>query len=206
MITATKGFYALLTNRQGTLATLAKNSPPGIPHKTTWIRETCRIHVIVFDIYRATADRPDSSRNIRIPSKRSTNGLQWARYKCPQDIHTLCTVLPGNSQGLPSILVVRRAYRDTHQDLRVRRDQLLKAFCWLRDHNRFFTNVQIDRAMLATLTEDGNLDKVQVVMAAVRLDEKALQLMSQGLSPDKIFTTSGVPLWFQQDNRIRFCR
>ena len=75
----------------------------------------------------------------------------------PQDLTTFATSLPRLPKEL-DILIVRKEGSDcTHRDFRVRKSVVLGALLWLKHHNKYYRNVNIDYDSLKELPEDGNL-------------------------------------------------
>ena len=75
----------------------------------------------------------------------------------PQDLTTFATSLPRLPKEL-DILIVRKEGSDcTHRDFRVRKSVVLGALLWLKHHNKYYRNVNIDYDSLNELPEDGNL-------------------------------------------------
>ena len=55
----------------------------------------------------------------------------------PQDIQSLATELPRAGKSVGVIVVRRRIGKSgAHKDFRVRRDRVLHALLWLKEHNR----------------------------------------------------------------------
>ena len=79
----------------------------------------------------------------------------------PQDITTFVSRLPRLPSDL-NILQVRKEGSDNiYCDFRVRKLVALRALQWLKQHNKFFQNIEISQAALDQLPEDGSLSSVE---------------------------------------------
>lgn len=68
-----------------------------------------------------------------------------------QDLQHFLTSLPSNVKDLPILVLRRKGADNTHKDFVVRRDRVLEALLWLKEHNRFYTDIQIDYDVLQQL-------------------------------------------------------
>ncbi len=89
----------------------------------------------------------------------------------PQDIGEFVSRLPRHPSTLDTLVVRRHsAERSTSfRDFTVRCDKVRKAFCWLKENNRYYTDIIIDDNVLCTLPDDGSIDDLlpQFVMLIV---------------------------------------
>ena len=92
----------------------------------------------------------------------------------PQDITTFVSRLPRLPSELDILLVRKEGSDNTHCDFRVRKLVVLRAIQWLKQHNKFYRNVEISQDALDQLPDYGSLSSVrEVVMDAE--DELELQ-------------------------------
>ena len=89
----------------------------------------------------------------------------------PQDFTTFATSLPRLPKEL-DILIVRKEGSDcTHRDFRVRKSVVLGALLWLKHHNKYYRNVNIDYDSLNELPEDGNLSGLTGIKTSRNVEE-----------------------------------
>ena len=89
----------------------------------------------------------------------------------PQDLTTFATSLPRLPKEL-DILIVRKEGSDcTHRDFRVRKSVVLGALLWLKHHNKYYQNVNIDYDSLNELPEDGNLSGLTGIKISRNVEE-----------------------------------
>ena len=89
----------------------------------------------------------------------------------PQDLTTFATSLPRLPKEL-DILIVRKEGPDcTHRDFRVRKSVVLGALLWLKHHNKYYRNVNIDYDSLSELPEDGNLSGLTGIKTSRNVEE-----------------------------------
>ena len=89
----------------------------------------------------------------------------------PQDLITFATSLPRLPKEL-DILIVRKEGSDcTHRDFRVRKSVVLGALLWLKHHNKYYRNVNIDYDSLNELPEDGNLSGLTGIKTSRNVEE-----------------------------------
>ena len=89
----------------------------------------------------------------------------------PQDLTTFATSLPRLPKEL-DILIVRKEGSDcTHRDFRVRKSVVLGALLWLKHHNKYYRNVNIDYDSLNELPEDGNLSGLTGIKTSRNVEE-----------------------------------
>jgi len=97
----------------------------------------------------------------------------------PQDVNSLCTILPHLPKDL-DILIVRKEGGDhAHKDFRVRRAVVRSALQWLKRHNRYYRDIGIDYECLSQLPEDGNLSGLS------QIEEKSASLDRKNLTEDQ---------------------
>ncbi len=75
----------------------------------------------------------------------------------PQDITAFATSLPRIPKELDVLIVREKGTDNTHQDFKVRREVVLKALLWLKQHNKYYRKAHIDYVALNELPEDGHL-------------------------------------------------
>ena len=73
----------------------------------------------------------------------------------PQDLQGFLDKLPCPVSDIPVIMIRRHGSDNTHKDCRVRRDRVLAALLWLKEHNPFYSNIEIDMPVLNTLPLNG---------------------------------------------------
>ena len=94
----------------------------------------------------------------------------------PQDLTTFATSL---------ILIVRKEGSDcTHRDFRVRKSVVLGALLWLKHHNKYYRNVNIDYDSLNELPEDGNLSGLTRIKTSRNVEEDRPLLVNDENSHD----------------------
>ena len=80
-----------------------------------------------------------------------------------QDITTFVSRIPRLPLELDILLVRKEGSDNTHCDFRVRKLVVLRALRWLKQHNKFYRNIQISQAALDQLPEDGSLSSLREV-------------------------------------------
>ena len=75
----------------------------------------------------------------------------------PQDLTTFATSLPRLPSELDVPLVRKEGVGNSHRDFRVRRSVVLRALQWLKQHNKYYHNIEISQAALSQLPTDGEL-------------------------------------------------
>ena len=75
----------------------------------------------------------------------------------PQDISAFAKSLPRLPKELDVIIVRKEGSQNSHKDFRVRRSVVENALRWLKDHNKYYRNIDIDLAALSQLPDDGAL-------------------------------------------------
>ena len=89
----------------------------------------------------------------------------------PQDLTTFATSLPRLPKEL-DILILRKEGSDcTHRVFRVRNSVVLGALLWLKHHNKYYRNVNIDYNSLNELPEDGNLSGLTGIKTSRNVEE-----------------------------------
>jgi hypothetical protein len=73
----------------------------------------------------------------------------------PQNIQHFIDKLPVNVCDLPVLTVTRQGAQNTHHSFRVRRDKVLNALQWLKQNNKFYTDIEIDLGSIQNLPVDG---------------------------------------------------
>ena len=102
----------------------------------------------------------------------------------PQDLTTFATSLPRLPKEL-DILIVRKEGSDcTHRDFRVRKSVVLGALLWLKHHNKYYRNVNIDYDSLNELPEDGNLSGLTGIKTSRNVEEDRPLLENEENSHD----------------------
>ena len=81
----------------------------------------------------------------------------------PQDITTFVSRLPRLPSQLDILLVRKEGSDNTHCDFRVRKLVVLRALKWLKQHNKFYRNIEINQDALDQLPEDGSLSSLREV-------------------------------------------
>ena len=81
----------------------------------------------------------------------------------PQDITTFVSRLPRLPSQLDILLVRKEGSDNTHCDFRVRKLVVLRALKWLKQHNKFYRNIEINQDALDQLSEDGSLSSLREV-------------------------------------------
>ena len=75
-----------------------------------------------------------------------------------QNIKDFARRLPHDVQDLAVLVVRRPTTNNQFVDLKVRRQRVLDALLWLRNHNPLYSDIQIDQARVASLPLDGQVD------------------------------------------------
>ena len=73
----------------------------------------------------------------------------------PQDITTFVSRLPRLPSQLDILLVRKEGSDSTHCDFRVRKLVILRALKWLKQHNKFYRNIEINQDALDQLPDRG---------------------------------------------------
>ena len=81
----------------------------------------------------------------------------------PQGITTFVSRLPRLPSQLDILLVRKEGSDNTHCDFRVRKLVVLRALKWLKQHNKFYRNIEINQDALDQLPEDGSLSSLREV-------------------------------------------
>ena len=79
----------------------------------------------------------------------------------PQDVSEFVTRLPRIPSSL-DVLIVRRnsANGVAFRDFTVRRNKVIRALYWLKENNRYYTDIVIDKEVLHSLPENGAIDDI----------------------------------------------
>ena len=75
----------------------------------------------------------------------------------PQQVSDIAQKLPRPISELSSVLIVRRQNATGYVDFRVRRDKVKLALQYLKLHNRYYSDIQIDDVVLNDLPLDGSI-------------------------------------------------
>ncbi|CAG8483324.1 16666_t:CDS:2 [Rhizophagus irregularis] len=77
----------------------------------------------------------------------------------PQNVEEFATQLPRNPSSL-DVLIVRRKSANSliYKNFTVHRTKVTRALCWLKQNNRYYTDIVIDEEVLQSLPEDGPID------------------------------------------------
>ncbi|CAG8767463.1 1014_t:CDS:1, partial [Gigaspora rosea] len=75
----------------------------------------------------------------------------------PQDIKEFVTRLPRHPSSLDILIVCRQSAQGSlsFRNFNVRRANVERALRWLKENNRYYTNINIDYEVLQSLPEDG---------------------------------------------------
>ncbi len=73
----------------------------------------------------------------------------------PQDLQGFLDKLPSDPADLPVLVVRRHGIDNTYTDCTVRREKVLHALVWLKNHNPFYSKIIIDHTVLQRLPENG---------------------------------------------------
>ena len=82
----------------------------------------------------------------------------------PQDVQSFLNRLPSQVADLPVLVVRRHGADETHRDFTVRRHRVLDAILWLKTNNPFFKDIEIDRAVINSLPENGIPEELRYVI------------------------------------------
>lgn len=77
----------------------------------------------------------------------------------PQDVQEFTTHLPRHPSTLNVLIVRRQSVNDpmAFRDFRVRRDKVARALLWLKEHNYYYKDINIDNETLDSLPEDDSI-------------------------------------------------
>ena len=89
----------------------------------------------------------------------------------PRDITAFATSLPRLPKDLDILIVRKNGSDNTHRDFRVRRSVVLQALQWLKHHNKYYRDININFDHLNQLPVDGNLSGLTTVADPTTLDE-----------------------------------
>ena len=90
----------------------------------------------------------------------------------PQDINAFAKRLPRRPRELDILIVRKEGSDDSHRDFKVRRSVVLNALQWLKQHNKYYRDIDIDYAALNQLPIDRNLDGLATVEDTLPDDEE----------------------------------
>ena len=82
----------------------------------------------------------------------------------PQDVLSFLNRLPSQVADLPVLVVRRHGADETHRDFTVRRHRVPDAILWLKTNNPFFKDIEIDRAVINSLPENGIPEELRYVI------------------------------------------
>ena len=120
---------------------------------------------------RRNADISGDTNNDNLPAPSWSVCYRGHVINLPQDLTTFATSLPRLPKEL-DILIVRKEGSDcTHRDFRVRKSVVLGALLWLKHHNKYYRNVNIDYDSLNELPEDGNLSGLTGIKTSRNVEE-----------------------------------
>jgi hypothetical protein len=96
---------------------------------------------------------------VRIYRKRdNTRAISGHVITVPQDVATFTNRLPRAASNAGMVLIRSKNNPGEFRQLKVRRASVLRALQWLIANNDLYRHVQIDRAALDALPEEGQLD------------------------------------------------
>ena len=99
----------------------------------------------------------------------------------PQDVSAFATSLPRLPSELDIVLVRKEG---THHDFRVRKLVVLRALKWLKQHNKYYRNIEINLDALNLLPDDGELPgKYGLTVSHDKVEEEEEE--EEELSDDK---------------------
>ena len=105
----------------------------------------------------------------------------------PQDLTTFATSLPRLPSELDVLLVRKEGVGNSHRDFRVRRSVVLRALQWLKQHNKYYHNIEISQAALSQLPTDGELTGLCTVNDTT-VDEEEEQQRTDDQIPHDVTT------------------
>ena len=132
---------------------------------------TCKysVQIIVMSIY-------------RLPH--GQYGYKGHIINLPQDVSTFATSLPRLPSELDIVLVRKEGAECTHHDFRVRKLVVLRALKWLKQHNKYSRNIEINLDALNLLPDDGELPgKYGLTVSHDKVEEEEEE--EEELSDDK---------------------
>ena len=106
----------------------------------------------------------------------------------PQNITTLATSLPRLPRDLDVLVVRKEGYDNSHRDFKVRRSVVLRALLWLKQHNKFYHNIEVDHAAVRQLPTDGDLTGLCTVEQTIFDDQQDLEQPVNDENPNDIGT------------------
>ena len=95
-----------------------------------------------------------------------------------QNIQSLLDKLPQNISNLPILILRRIGTNDAFSDFTVRRQKVLTALQWLKQHNPFYNSISIDYAMIEQLPENGVPDELLHSTNCEEPDTESVQIPS----------------------------
>eukprot|EP00118_Oscarella_pearsei_P020682 m.225765 g.225765 ORF g.225765 m.225765 type:complete len:1796 (+) comp40019_c0_seq3:374-5761(+) len=110
----------------------------------------------------------------RLPSGRQY-GYSGHVLNLPQDVQSIVTKLPRTIGDIDLIVVRQEKPSGQILDFRVRRKKVLDALVYLKEHNKYYSNIEIDEVALKTLPDDAelNLKDLQVIKEKVPIADIA---------------------------------
>ena len=105
----------------------------------------------------------------------------------PQDLTTFATSLPRLPSELDVLLMRKEGVENSHHDFRVRRSVVLRALQWLKQHNKYYHNIEISQAALSQLPTDGELTGLCTVNDTT-VDEEEEQQCTDDQIPHNVTT------------------
>lgn len=87
----------------------------------------------------------------------------YSGLSLPQEVNEFAKRLPRPVQEIPMVFLRRHGIDDTFKDFVVRKIVLWNALVWLKQHNPFYSDIEIDEVYLQNLPTDGVPSGVQNV-------------------------------------------
>ncbi|XP_055344659.1 uncharacterized protein LOC129592610 [Paramacrobiotus metropolitanus] len=84
-----------------------------------------------------------------------------------QDVKGFAKKLPHHPSDLMSVVVTSRHDADNYTAFRVSASRVRRALLWLKKHNMWYKDIQIDERALNSLPQDGNLHSLLATMNAI---------------------------------------
>ena len=75
----------------------------------------------------------------------------------PQNVSSIATKLPRLPNDLDILIVTKEGQNASHEDFHVRRHKVQQALRWLKLHNKYYANIEIDESHICQLPIDGEI-------------------------------------------------
>lgn len=90
----------------------------------------------------------------------------------PQNVSSIATKLPRLPNDLDILIVTKERQNASHKDFHVRRHKVQQALHWLKLHNKYYANIEIDESHICQLPIDGEIAIPTTITSSESLSEQ----------------------------------